>query len=324
MNSGPYLNLSLRQLRYICEVARLGTVLGASKSLRIAQSSILAAIDLAEAEIGSRIFERFPAKGIRVTPAGMRFINAARVMLSSEIEFARAIGGISERVPDVLRIGCFEPFGALFMPDLLQQYVDQIGKAEIDLREGNQRQLRDWLAAGEIEMAVLYEGDLFSSYSLTPICFIPPHAAIHVDDPLARRDAVTLKDLAQYPLVLLDLPETAPHILALFNILAEVPKIGFRTRSYETVLSAISSGFGMSLLNMRPLNQLKTDGPNIVRKPLLDDLPAAKLIIADLYGPEKPYFLQAFIDLCRTFFHELGPSRFAVSTSEREPYLLIR
>ncbi len=244
-------------------------------------------------------------------------------MLSAGSEFLRTISDISERVPKILRVGCFEPFGALFMPQLLRQYIETVGETEIDLKEGNQRQLRDWLAEGKIEMAVLYDGDLISPFSTTPICLIPPHAALHIDDPLAKRNAVEVKDLAHYPLVLLDLPEATPHILALFSILAEVPKISFRTRSYETALSAISSGFGMSLLNMRPLNQLRTDGPNIVRRPILDDLPPAKLIIADPYGSQKPYFLSAFIDVFRKFFRDLGPSRFAVSTHDREAHLLI-
>jgi DNA-binding transcriptional LysR family regulator len=323
MHAAAHPNISLRQLRYVCEVARLGTVLGASKSLLISQSSILAAIDLAEAEMGSRIFERFPAKGVRVTPAGTRFINAAVAMLAAESEFGRAIGDISGRVPKILRIGCFEPFGALFMPDLLRRYVGAFGDVEIDLREGNQRQLWNWLAEGEIEMAALYDYEPASAFSITPICRVPPHAVLHVDDPLARLDAVEIKDLARHPMVLLDLPETAPRLLALFNNLAETPRIGFRTRSYETVLSAVASGFGMSVLNMKPINPNKANDAFVVRRPILDDLRAPTLIIADVYGTEKPFFLRGFIDLCKAFFRELGPSGFAVSTPEREPYLLI-
>ena len=113
-------NLTLRQLRYVCEVARLQNVLAASKALMISTSSILAAIDAAEAEAGTRIFNRFPAKGIRITPAGARFVGAAMRLLAAETEFSRATGDISERFPKPLRIGCFEPFGTLLLPNLLR------------------------------------------------------------------------------------------------------------------------------------------------------------------------------------------------------------
>ncbi|TIU31454.1 MAG: LysR family transcriptional regulator, partial [Mesorhizobium sp.] len=112
------MNLTIRQLRYVCEVARLGSVLAASRSLYISQSSILAAITLAEAGMGARIFDRRPARGVSITPAGQRFVAAARIMLAAETEFNRSIGDLNGRVPKVLRIGCFEPFGALFMPEM--------------------------------------------------------------------------------------------------------------------------------------------------------------------------------------------------------------
>ena len=102
-------NLTVRQLRYVSEVARLGSIQSASKSLFISQSSILAAIGLAEAEMGATLFDRRPARGVLITPAGERFVKAARIMIAAEAEFARSIGEMGQRAPGVLRIGCFEP-----------------------------------------------------------------------------------------------------------------------------------------------------------------------------------------------------------------------
>ena len=61
------MNLTIRHLRYIQHVAQSGSVQAASRLLSISQSSILAAIDLAEGEIGARIFDRRPARGVTVT-----------------------------------------------------------------------------------------------------------------------------------------------------------------------------------------------------------------------------------------------------------------
>jgi len=161
------MNLTIRQLRYVCEVARLGSVQSASKSLTISQSSVLAAIALADGEMGARIFERRPARGVQTTPAGERFVSAARVMLSAATEFSRSIGDLSNRVPQVLRIGCFEPFGALFMPEMLRSYVDQVGDVEIDLLEGDQVQLQAWLTEGLIDVAILYDIGAIHTGSIT-------------------------------------------------------------------------------------------------------------------------------------------------------------
>lgn len=307
-------NLTLRQLKYICEVARLRNVLAASKTLTISTSSILAAIEAAEAETGTRIFNRFPAKGVQITPAGARFVVAANRLLAAEIEFSRTTGDISSKIPSPLRIGCFEPFGTLLLPGLLRRLAQGPTGPEIVLKEGDQNELRNWLISGEIELAVLYDSETMSPFSPTPICHIPPHVALHVDDPLARAEAVNIADIARQPFVLLDHPETAPQLLAIFKILAEMPKISFRARSYGAALAAVAEGFGASIFNLKPLTFVDTYRNSIVRKPIADDLPASTLVVADLYGSEKPYFLQLFIDTFRDFMREIGPSGFSVTT----------
>lgn len=316
------MNLTIRQLRYVCEVARLGSVQAASKAMNISQSSILAAITLAEGDMGARMFERRPARGVQITPAGERFVSAARVMLSAATEFDRAIGDLSERVPQVLRIGCFEPFGALFMPEMLQSYVDQVGDVEIDLLEGNQVQLQAWLAEGLIDLAILYDIGSIQTGSITRICKVPAHAVLHADDPLAQRETVSLTDIATRPFILLDMPQTATYLLTLFDILAKRPDVRFHTRSYETVRSAVASGFGMSILNMRPIGSATSDGPAIARRPILDELPPPSLIVLDLYGTSKPLFVRLFIEIMRNFFHQIGPERFSVTTPDRQRTLI--
>ena len=316
------MNLSMRQLRYVCEVASLGSIQAASRALNISQSSILSAITLAEGEMGARIFERRPARGVQITPAGERFVSAARVMLSAATEFDRAIGVLVDRVPKVLRIGCFEPFGALFMPEMLRRYVDNVGDVEIELHEGDQVQLQAWLAEGKVDLAILYDIGSITTGTITRICKVPAHAVLHADDPLAACEAVRLADIAARPFVLLDMPQTASYLLTLFDILAKRPEVRFHTRSYETVRSAVASGFGMSILNMRPIGRASADGPGIVRRPILDVLPPPSLIILDLYGNSKPLFVRLFVEIVHRFFSEVGPQGFAVTSREEQARLM--
>jgi DNA-binding transcriptional LysR family regulator len=317
------MNLTIRQLRYVIEVAQLGSVQAAARSLNISQSSILAAISLAEGEMGARIFDRRPARGVQITPAGERFVSAARVMMAAANEFNRSIGDLSARVPQVLRIGCFEPFGALFMPEMLRSYVDQVGDVEIDLLEGDQVQLQAWLAEGLIDVAILYDIGAIHTGSITRICKVPAHAVLHADDPLAAAEAVSLADIATRPFILLDMPQTATYLLTLFDILAKRPEVRFHTRSYETVRSAVASGFGMSILNMRPVGSATSDGPSIIRRPILDDLPPPGLIVLDLYGSSKPLFVRLFIEILRNFFRKIGPAGFSVTLPSKQRTLLM-
>lgn len=310
------MNLTLRQIRYVCEVARHGSIQGASDALRISQSSILAAISLAESDLGARIFERRPARGVNATPAGERFVAAGRALLSAEGQFAREIGALAKRAPESIRVGCFEPFGPMFMPEVLRRYVDSEGPVDIALFEGNQQQLRDWLATGFVDLIVAYDIGPSFGESVTPICLVPTHAILTADDPLAACEAVTVAELAERPLVLLDLPLTATYLMTVFEMLAHKPKVNFRTRSYDTVRCAVAAGFGASVLNMRPIGRA-ADGPDLVRRPFADELPSPTLIVADVYGAQKPVFVRRLIEVTQSFFRGIGAEAFAITTQER-------
>jgi DNA-binding transcriptional LysR family regulator len=311
------MNLSNRQLRYVCEVARLGSIQAASAALHISQTSILAAISIAEDVLEAKIFDRRPSRGVQITPAGERFVIAARALLAAGTEFEREIGGFAKGAPQTLRIACFEPFGSLFIAAVLRRFVDAYGPVDILLYEGDQVQLRNWLANGVVDLIVTYDiGPSFGDDRVSRICRVPAHALLPVGDPLARKDSVSIAELAQRPLVLLDLPQTSTYITTLFDVLATRPQVGFRTRSYETVRSAVSAGFGVAILQMRPSGHSAADGPGLVRRALTDVFPPPTLIVADIYGANKPAFVRALIDIVKIFFQELGPAGFSVATPE--------
>lgn len=312
------MKLSTRQVRYVCEVARLGSIKAASSSLRISQSSLLAAITVAESNLDARIFDRQPARGVTITPAGERFVTAARALLAANDEFGRQLGDLAKSTPQILKVACFAPFGSCFIADVLKVFVDTYGPTEIVLYEGDQSQLREWLANGSVDLVITYDiGPSFGDNRVTPICKVPAHAILPANDPLARKKVVRIADLAQRPLVLLDLPQTSIYLMTLFDVLATKPAVKLRTRSYDTVRSAVSAGFGVAILNMRPSRHSVPDTPGVVRRPLADSFSPPTLIVADLYGPNKPAFVRAMIQTIRDFFRDLGPEGFAVTTKNR-------
>ena len=312
------MNLSTRHVRYVCEVAKQGSIQAASSSLHISQSSILAAIGIAEEELGAKIFDRRPARGVQITPAGERFVTAARALLAAHREFDREVGDLAIGTPQVIRVACFEPFGSLFIAEVLRKIVDALGPVEIVLYEGDQTKLFEWLLNGTVDLVVTYDiGQGFEGEGITRICKVPAHALLSVNDPLAKNKAVSIADLSSREMVLLDLPQTSTYLTAVFEVMATRPHVSLRTHSYETVRSAVSAGFGFSILNMRPGRHSTADSPGLVRKPLADVFSAPTLVVADIYGTNKPAFVRAMISIIGTFFHDLGPGGFAITTHER-------
>lgn len=317
------MRLSLRQLAYVVEVSRLGSVARAAQALHISPSSILAAIEAAERDFGTRIFSRRPNRGTIVTTAGERFLVAARSLLTAEADFNRQLDALVSTAPPVVRVGCFEPFGPLFMAAVLKRFIDATGAAHVSLSEGDQDQMRAWLAGGQVDFVVSYDIGPDFPGSVTPICKVPTHAVLHVSDPLASRAAISIADLATRPLVLLDLPHTSSFLLTVFEVFGARPRLSLRSRAYETVRAAVTEGFGVSVLNMRPLATTAPDSPMIVRRPIIEEVAAPRLVVADIYGDTKPLFVRQFIDILRRFFVDIAPRGFAVTLPEREAGLLL-
>lgn len=300
------MKLSLRQIKYITEVARLGSILAAGQALNVSQSSIIAAIKLAEGDMNALLFERRPSRGVTTTSAGDRFISAAQTLLDAEAKFDQSLLPLSGKHPPEIKIGCFEPFGSLFMPDLIRAFSNRVGAINVALFEGDQIQLQRWLSSKTVDFVIAYDIRPSFNGNITQICRVPPHVMIACGDKLEARDMVSLSEVADRPLVLLDLPHTVTYLLALFDTLALSPKISFRTRSYPTMSRAVAAGFGISVLNMRPSLGIVSDLNGVVRRPLIDALPQPTLVVAEGYGAQKPEYTHYFIQTVREFFEAHG------------------
>lgn len=304
------MTLTLRQVEYVVQVARCGSISAASAQLRISQSSVLAAMGEAEKTAKTQIFLRRKGHGVVVTPAGQKFLVSARRFLSAGTDFFASLDELAHPGGQTIRVGCFSPLGPLLIPPLLKRMAAET--VEFILYEGDQVELRSWLNAGMLDLVVTYDvGEEYGS-DITPICKVPAHALVRCDDRLADKETVSMEDLSQRPLVLLDLPESRTYLMALFDFAARRPKPGFRTRSYETVRTAVSNGLGVSVLNIKPNREASPDGPDLRRIPISDDLRQPILQVVDPYGHNKPAYIKAFIRHLHQYITEIGPPNFAV------------
>ena len=312
------MNITIKQLKYICAVAELGSVQAASRRMRISPSSILAAIEISEAELGTRLFIRDRATGMKLTPAGQGFVAESGRLIGSALDFERNVGFLNRQPPSILRIGCFEPFGAIFMVEALRILRKREPNIEINLFEADQIELLDLLKRGAVDIVVTYDlGPSFGD-SVTKICRIPAHVLVSRDTDLAYKKCVSLREVAEQPIVLLDHPQTSTYLLTLFDFVGVKPRVGFRTKSYETVRAAVAAGIGPAILNMRPVGKSNPDIKNLVRIPLRDELPAPILLIADPYSNLKPVGVKLIIETIMSLFSHDSLKEFVVVTPERE------
>ena len=297
---------TLRQLTYAVAVADSGSITEASARLGISQPAISAALKELEAEFGISIFLRQPAHRIALSPAGQRFINRARRLLDESHEFENDALGLSREVQGPLDVGCFLPTAPFILPLIIEYMAEHHPGMDIRIHEGDLDEINQWLTTGEIEAALTYDMRPHPGVQFESLIEAPVHAVLPDDDPLAKRQSISLYDLVNRDMVAFDLPITPQFFRGLFLSLGIEPRIAYYVKSFEMVRSLVGGGLGFSLLVMRPHSETSYSGGKLTYVPLSDDLPHPHYGMAFMAVAKPRRLFQVFADGCRHVLKEEG------------------
>lgn len=201
-----------------------------------------------------------------------------------------------------LRLGCFHTFGPYVVPALLARLLVEHPNTELRLQDGDQRQVVEGLRAGETEIALIYDIELDSDLEVEALGEVTPYVLLAEGHPLAEQPALSLSQLAAEPLILLDAPPSRDYFLSLFEACGLEPQIRFGSSSFEMVRGLVGHGLGYSLLATKPASNMTYDGRALVSRPLLDELPSSRVVLARKAGSQLSPLAAAFATACRSFF----------------------
>ncbi len=293
------MSLTFKQLRYATTAGRLGSIAAAAAELNISQSSITAAIDALEESLGLDLFIRQPAKGIVPTPEGRRAITMMQEMLNQIALFEAEFLSLSGSPRGFLRLGCYVTAAPYVLPPTLRAFRHRHPQARIDLREGDLVAMTDLLGAGEIDLAMTYRNNAIAELEFHPLFEARPYALISREDPLSESDAVSLHELAERPMVLLELPLTHDYFSSLFEAAGVRPNIVHSSRSSEIVRALVAGGFGVSILNISSGYE-DFDGSGYRCLPISDRVEIPEFGLAGVKGVRRPLMSQGFIEICES------------------------
>ncbi|MDQ0511655.1 LysR family transcriptional regulator [Ancylobacter amanitiformis] len=272
------MNVSLRALRYVVTTADFGNLTEAARHLNVSQPSISAAIAQFEAECGVQLFVRHHARGVTTTMAGTRIINEARLLLNHARDFGQNARAMADEVRGEIAVGCFWTAATHFMPGLLTRFAQSHPGITVRLDEGDQQQILDALVSGRTELALSYEFARPEEVVAEPLAELPPYAVLPADHRLARRERISLAELAGEPFILLDLPHSRDYFMSLFRAAGVEPQIAFRSRVYELTRGLVGQGRGYTIQNVLPRTQITHDGGRVAAVPLTDRLEPVRLV----------------------------------------------
>lgn len=288
---------TLVQLRYFVTAARLGSMTAASRHLMVSQSAVSTAVAQLEKELGVQLLLRHHAKGLTLTAAGHGVLAEATRLLEQSADLAKKADESAHQLAGTLSVGCFSTLAPFELPLLLDRYHRKHPGVVLDVLEGEHAGLKSRLRSAECEVALMYDYDLDDDIDSVTIGLVTPYVIVARGHRHAKRESIRLAELADEPMVLLDLPHSGSYLRSVVESVGIAPQVRYRTSGFETVRSMVAHGHGYAILNQHPAHNLTYDGAEVVPLRIDDDVEPLRVVVASMRGVRLTRRARAFVAL---------------------------
>ncbi|MFS8100547.1 LysR family transcriptional regulator [Lentzea alba] len=295
-------NVTLRQLEYLIAVAETGSLTTAALRCHVSQSAISLALSELERVLGLQLVVRSPRRGAALTAAGTQVLADARRVVGAMGELGAEARGLREHVSGVLTVGCYTPIAPFHLPAAIATFERAHPAVSVRFVEGSLPEIQEDLIAGRCEVAFLYDQDLMPGIAFRTLYDQPPKVLLPGGHRLRRRRAVALRELADDPFVLLDVPPSERYFRSVFAAAGVEMVVTHRARSFELARSLVARGIGYSITVQQPVVTSSYEGLEVVAVPLRDAVPTTPVVLGWAGDGPLTRRAQAFAEHCTTLF----------------------
>lgn len=194
--------MEIRVLRYFLTVAREENITRAAELLHLTQPTLSRQIAQMEDEMGVRLFDRGTRK-ITLTSEGLLLRRRAEEILELVDKTERELAQQEEMVEGTVSIDCGDLAAVQMLPELFRSFHERYPAVTFDLYTATADHIKDRMDRGLTDAGLLLEPVNMEKYDYIRLSQREEWVAVmHPDSPLAKRDAITPKDLAGLPLIL--------------------------------------------------------------------------------------------------------------------------
>ncbi len=240
-------NYDLAALRSFVLGIDMGSFAKAADQVGRSTSAISAQIKKLEEQAGVALFRK-AGRGLALTEAGGVLLGYARRLLALNDEAASAMRGLD--LAGWVRLGFQEDFGEALLPEVLGRFTRAHAKVRINARIGRNAELSKLLAAGELDLALLWDDDSAGTASTAP----PPGVQRElIARPalcwLAAPDWSWAPDTGEpLPLVVFDRPCVFHQSAMAALDQAGIPwRVAFTSPSLAGIWAAAAAGLGVAI-----------------------------------------------------------------------------
>lgn len=273
--------MTLRQLRYLCEIARRDlNISAAAKALHTSQPGISKQIRLLEDELGVRVFVRKAGRIVSVTKPGAQIIDAANLVVRQSENLAQIARDFVEQDAGPLKVAATYTLARYALPTVFNKFTARFPKVDLALHQGNPSEVTKMVASGEVDLGLTTRAaESYGNLVLIEYAKLPRVLVTPAQHPLQKRRRPSLRDLAKYPLIV-------PH----------VGSLGQETMQKVFADSGLKAAIRMTATNVDLAKALVENGLGVAVLPNLAfdrkrDFPLRAVEIDHLFGPHTAYLV---------------------------------
>ncbi|MDI9897463.1 LysR family transcriptional regulator [Rhodococcus sp. IEGM 1381] len=192
-------DLTLTEMRAICEVARLRSFSAAARSMRLSQPSLSRLIRDAERAISTRLFER-TTRTVIPTPICDRLLPLLNHVLSTLSSGLAAIDQYARVERGALSIATLPSIAAVLLPGILEVLHREHPNLEINIWDGPHDEVEQLLLSGRAEIALTTCVPDDARFKATPV-WVEEFYSVSSDPEWARVSPRLWADFKQVPFV---------------------------------------------------------------------------------------------------------------------------
>ncbi len=252
-----------RRLQIFHAVARYGSFTRAAEYLYMTQPAVTFQIKQLEEHFNTRLFERGHGR-VSLTQAGEVVLAYAEKILDITEELESRVAEMTEELSGGLNIGASTTIAAYWLPRLLEGFKRSYPKVVPRVVVGNSQLTEDRVASRDLDIGFIEISDEEPA--------VERHTAAHdellmicsLTHPLANKDAVTARNLVDYPFITRD-PGNAVRILAENFFLeagfsVEQLNICAELGSLATVKHLVAEGLGFAIASRASIRRDLNEG----------------------------------------------------------------
>lgn len=292
-------------LQYFVSIAETGSFTKSALQNNVAQSALSRRVRDIETEMGTALFYR-NGRGVVLTEAGEIFLTAARDILAQREALRQTMRRSAADLEGTVKLAVPPSVGLVLLAPLLRQIRADHPLIRMRVLEGFSGHVADWLAAGKVDLAVLYKMKASTLLDAEHLLFEDMFLISGHDAPrIGEADMVPMADLAAEDLVLPGIPHGLRVLVEEAAVRAGVTlNVAMEVETLPAIYDLVATGGLRTILPLTAVKQEVAQG-RLVAQRITDPVISRELILAHAPHRAAAPVTKAVVRLIRSNISEL-------------------